>query len=532
MVLAGVLLVAAASVVSLSGMSSGSEVSRTPEFVGRFIAGKPITFFPNASRAAPRVESSTTTVPYAALADPEPSRREEEVDIVLYGTQTSALGVLRAFLLSQDRYPEHLTLAVISPSGSLESPLAQGLSVEDEYHPERASGFYREFREAVRREYETQGIDPRSGSRLTYEPTVASRLLSELCGLSGLSSGEARTLGARTLSYYHGSLIAAEDDDNPSVEVQLADGGVLRLQCRYLIDASVEADLARLLGCDYRLGTSPLIYNDRQGKRPNPPDGSNSYATAPQSLSYLVTLEVDRQTRRGQDEIGTTTGEPDELPLLGTETLARFANSWSMSHPLPNGKRELNEAWSDFRDPVASYQWFIFPDRRDKILEELRGWTLSLVEELKAHGYPELEVAHLPTYPYVRGELMVEGEDTYRVKDLEEEVVREAVAVACYALYDRHDALNGSAQAAVTAVARLPLGATKPSGHPRLLVSTAFSCEWQVYSSAVRMENLRANAGAAVGVLAVAAATNATDVGEVAYEEVLVELEYQGHEIW
>ena len=42
----------------------------------------------------------------------------------------------------------------------------------------------------------------------------------------------------------------------------------------------------------------------------------------------------------------------------------------------------------------------------------------------------------------------------------------------------------------------------------------------------------RANAGAAVGVLAVAAATGETGVGEVTYEEVLTELRCQGHEIW
>ena len=76
-----------------------------------------------------------------------------------------------------------------------------------------------------------------------------------------------------------------------------------------------------------------------------------------------------------------------------------------MSHPLPHDKRELNESWSDFRDPDACYQWFLFPERREGILKQLENWTLSRVEELKERGYPELEIAHIPTYPYVRGEL-------------------------------------------------------------------------------------------------------------------------------
>jgi hypothetical protein len=203
-----------------------------------------------------------------------------------------------------------------------------------------------------------------------------------------------------------------------------------------------------------------------------------------------------------------------------------------MSHPLPHGKRELNESWSDYRDSMTSYEWFIHPERREEILGELTRRTLAQVEELREHGYPDLEITSLPIYPYVRGELMVVGEDTYRLKDLEEETVREPVAVGCYALFDRHDPGQGSTQTPESAGARLPLGTIQPWGHPYLLVSTAFSCEWRVYSSAVRMENLRANAGAAAGVLAVLAAAGETAAGEVPYERVLAELEYQGHDIW
>ena len=527
----GTLVVAAILLASLSGMSEGGEGSPAD---GRREEATPI---PTTSPAgipspAPSVEPSTTITRSAPAADLERSLPEEEADILLYGTQTSALGVLRALLLSQERYPEPLTLVVISPSGTLESPLAQGLSVEDEYRPKRASGFYREFREAVLKEYRAQGIDPCLGSRLTYEPPVAARLLTELSGLDGLSSGEKRTRGARTLSYYQATLVSAEDEETPSVEVRLSDESTLRFRCRYLIDASVEADLARLLGCDYRLGTSSSVYNDREGKRPARPSSSNRYATAPQSLSLCVTLQVGSTTKAGQDQAGEGAGQLEGPWLLSAETCVRFAHSWSMSHPLPHGKRELNESWSDFRDPNACYEWFLFPERREGILKQLEDWTLSRVEELKERGYPELEIAHIPTYPYVRGELMVVGEDTYRLKDLKERVSREPIAVGCYALHDRHDVRTGSTQISNTAVARLPLGATRPQGHPRLLVSTAFSCEWRVYSSAVRMENLRANAGAAVGVVAVVAATGDTGVGEVTYEEVLTELRCQGHKIW
>lgn len=545
-VLIGILAAGAVCVLLLFGLASGGEGAPAPgreEAQASTTLGPQVTPVPQTTPApqvapapplstAPASSATTASTGVPSTSAPGPDVACEEVDILLYGTQTSALGVLRAFLLSQERYLQDLTLAVVSPATGLESPLVQGLSVEDEFFPEHVSGFYGEFRQAVLDEYQSQGIDPCLEGRLTYEPTVAAQVLLQLSGLAGLVAGERRTLGARTVAYYQGSLVSASDDDIPRVEVELAGGSRHCFRCRYLIDASVEADLARMVGCDYRLGTSPLLYNDAIGRRPEPPTSRNRYMTAPQSLSLLLTLGLDAAGWAPPEREPHLSLESEETPLLGPHIWTGFGQSWSMKHLLPHDKRELNETWSDYPDAVASYEWFLFPERRSEILEALTRFTLARVEELRAHGYPELRVAHLPTYPYVRGEVMVVGEYTYCIDDLEAEVARDPVAVGGYALYDRHDSVEGSFQIPTLAVARLPLGATTPRGHPHLAVSTAFSTDWRTYSSAVRMENLRANAGAAVGTLVVAAAATRSGVGEVPYAEVLAELEHQGHELW
>ncbi|MBC7294029.1 MAG: hypothetical protein H5T84_08025, partial [Thermoleophilia bacterium] len=78
-----------------------------------------------------------------------------DVDVVVYGTQTSGLAAVRELELAAP----HLRVALISSGKFLETPLAQGLCVEDTRDGTGASGgFYREWREAVIATYQQQGL--------------------------------------------------------------------------------------------------------------------------------------------------------------------------------------------------------------------------------------------------------------------------------------------------------------------------------------------------------------------------------------
>jgi hypothetical protein len=446
-----------------------------------------------------------------------------DFDVVVYSTQTSGLAAVRELVLGAPQ----LRIALISSGNLIESPLAQGLCVEDARNIDNVKGgFYDEWRRAVIADYRTRGINPFNASgRFVYEPDLAAKALWQFA--RGLKSGNT--------SFYSAKLVAASDKgDSRYVDVQLEGGAQVRLNTKYFVDASVEGDLARMLGASYRMGRQETVYNDVDGLRPDYPSTADGFATAPQRFSALVTLKLYSKSAPKVSSFVNASYDPSSyasLTPLSQKNVDAFRTSWSMTvATLPNAKRELNETWTDWPDIGLSFQWLFSPEKRGEIRKRVLEWSINRVRYLQEHGYPKVGIAAVPQKLYVREGPRIVGLDTYTVNDLQSATLREPVALGCYVEYDRHDNFfpNFVEQ---TRVARLPLGAVLAQGHPWLLVSTAVSTDYRAYCSAVRMEHMRAAIGGAAGAIIVAAQKQGTSPDQVSYSSVKSELLSRGYRL-
>ncbi len=446
-----------------------------------------------------------------------------DVDVIIYGTTSSGIGALRGLQMARAAYPAQLAVAVIAGGPHMESTIAQGLAVEDLYGSNAASGFYREFRDAVVEEYAAAGIDAAPGGRLTVEPDLAARILRWYIDYNGS--------GRPGVTFVQGRLTKADDSAERYVLVQTATG-VVRINTRYFIDASPEGDLARMLGADYMIGRSEDVYNDAAGRTAPRPTRENDWATSPQSMSILLTLQIHSGVAPSVADLG----HPCYDPLTyGTDfkfsewARAAFATSWTMRYALPNDKRELNEAWGDYSNPDTSYDWVMHPEMRAGIRATIQNWILNKVRYLQEHGYPQVGVASVPTRPYVRDGVRVLGLTVYTQEQILAGAIGESVAYGAYALYDRHDTVYGSTQDSRPGYVHVPMGALMAQGHPWLLVSTAVSTDSRAQCSAVRMEPVRANLGGAAGIIVAIAAASGASAHDVTYDLVRRELQRQGY---
>ena len=278
-----------------------------------------------------------------------------DVDVVVFSTQTSGLAAVRELNVGAP----HLKVALISCGNLLETPLAQGLSVEDVRDVGRVKGgFYDEWRQSVIDSYARRGLKAfTSGGRFVYEPEVATQVLWSY--VSGPKSGNTIFYSARLLA-------AGDQTAQHYVDVQVEGGGVLRINTRFFIDASVEGDLARMLGADYRIGRSEVVYNDVAGVKPAYPSADNGYETAPQRFSPLLTLKV--YPNGNAPRIATFVHPSYDpatyagLAAFSQKNVTAFKSSWTMTiAALPNGKRELNETWNDWPDVGLAFQWVFYP---------------------------------------------------------------------------------------------------------------------------------------------------------------------------
>lgn len=446
-----------------------------------------------------------------------------DVDVVVYATQTSGLAAVREFALGAP----NLRVALISCGNLLESPLTQGLSVEDVRNASHVTGgFYGEWRETVIRYYSLYGLKAANGTgRFTYEPEVAAKVLWSYIG------------GANTpnVQFYSAKLLAASDEaGDRHVDIQVEGTGKLRLNTRYFIDASVEADLARMLGADYRMGLTEDVYNDAAGNTPAYPSSANGWVTAPQRFSALLTLQV-YSSGRAPRIASFVHPNYDPSSFFGTtfawKNVVAFATSWTMKIAvLPKNKRELNESWSDHPDIGLAFSWIFDPDKRGEIRKQVLQWTINRIRYLQENGYPRVGIATVPQKLYVREGPRIVGVDTYTVDDLRSLALRDPVAVGCYCEYDRHHAFY-PAHVETTRYVYMPMQALMAAGHPSLLVSTAVSTDSAAYCSAVRMEHCRANMGAAAAMMVIVAAELGVEPTEVPYEMVRSKLIGRGYQI-
>ena len=446
-----------------------------------------------------------------------------DVDVVVYATQTSGLAAVRELALGAPQ----LRVALISCGNLLETPLTQGLSVEDVRNAGHVTGgFYGEWRQTVTRYYSLCGLKAANGTgRFTYEPEVSAKILWSYVSGSALPN----------VQFYSAKLLDAHDGpDGRYVDISVEGAGDLRLNTKYLIDASVEADLARMLGADYRIGRAEDVYNDVLGNKPAYPSSENGWVTAPQRFSALLTLQVHSSGKAPRiADLWHPNYDPGSFAgtTFAWKNVAAFANSWSMKIAvLPKNKRELNETWSDHPDIGWAFQWIFEPDRRGDIRKQVLQWTINRARYLQENGYARVGIASIPQKLYVREGPRVVGLDTYTADDLRSVALRQPVAVGCYCEYDRHDAFYPT-HIETTRYVYMPMEALIAAGHPALLVSTAVSTDSAAYCSAVRMEHCRANMGAAAAMMVITAAELGVELSDVPYETVRSKLISRGYQI-
>lgn len=442
--------------------------------------------------------------------DPPLSPPSVEVDVIVYATQTSGLAAAHDLLAAAP----HLKVALISCGNLLETPLAQGLSAEDARQIDRVTGgFYKKWRDAVVDSYRRRGMSAfTGGGRLVYEPEVAAQALWSLL----------RAKDRGNLMFYSARLEAADDQgERCYADVKVEGRGPLRIYTRYFIDASVEADLARMLGATYRIGRHEALYNDAAGILPAYPSAANNYETAPQRFSALLTLKVYRGANAPRVKaLAHPSYDPATyalMPSFARKNVDAFRRSWTMTIAvLPNGKRELNEAWNDWQALGHAFEWVFSPERRGEIRRRTLEWSVNRVRYLQENGYAQMGIATVPQKLYVREGPRVLGLDTYTVEQLHAGVVRDSVAIGSYCEYDRHDpfAPNHVEQ---TSYPHVPMGALLVKDHPWLVVSTAVSVDYRTYSSPVRMEHTRAAMGGAAAAIVAVADRAGVDTQKVPY---------------
>lgn len=461
------------------------------------------------------------TVPAPAGASAQAATAD--FDVVVYSTQTSGLAAVRELVLGAPQ----LRVALISCGNLLESPLAQGLCIEDARNIEKVKGgFYDEWRNLVIGSYRDKGLKPYTASgRLAYEPEAAQKALWQFA--KGTKSGGTK--------FYSAKLLAASDQgEDRYVDIQLEGGGTLRLRSKYFVDASVEGDLARMLGADYRVGRGEAVYNDVLSPRPAYPSAADDFSTAPQRLSALLTLKVYSKTAPRIASLINANYDPGSyrsFPPMAQKNVDAFKTGWSMTvATLPNAKRELNETWTDWPDQSLAFQWVFSPEKRGEIRKQVLQWTINRARYLQEHGYSRVGIATVPQKLYVREGPRIVGLDTYTVQELRSGTTRQPVALGCYVEYDRHDWFFPN-HVEQTRYAKLPMGALMAKDHPWLLVSTAVSTDSAAYCSAVRMEHMRGAMGGAVGVIIVMAEKLGVRPDAVPYPAVRSELISRGYRL-
>jgi hypothetical protein len=408
---------------------------------------------------------------------------------------------------------------------------AQGLGVEDiftYYGDTLVSGFWAEFRRGVVADYRARGINAlNSQGRLVVESEVAARQLRWYIDRGGAGRPGTTYLCAHLLAArYRGGV--------GEITLRTADGATIQVTAKVLIDASVEGDLALMLGARYRFGLSEKVYGPEAGPPPVP--NGDIQETWIQRAAALLTLKVYPSAAPRIADLDHTAYDPakyDPKIRLDPRNVAAFGTSWTMQHPLANNKREFNESWSDCVLDIAMPYNYIFGYRADplirlRIRNQVLQWTIDRVRYLQQNGYPNVGLATVPSRIYLREGPRVVGRTTYTADDIQHDRAREPVAFGMYAEYDVHLPI---AQKLGNAFVHVPMGALVSADVPNLLIPGPISTDHVAYNSAVRMEPLRANAGGAAGVMAAVALARGISPDQVSYTQVAAELRRQGYRL-
>jgi hypothetical protein len=303
-----------------------------------------------------------------------------------------------------------------------------------------------------------------------------------------------------------------------------------------IIDASTTIDLARKFGVDYRIGEDETPYNDTNGSTPPIPSRSNSYETAPQALASLLTFDC----RKGAPSIAETAKEAtngvydgasyDPTRMASVVDVRGFGNCWSKAvAALPNGKHELNEHGSDWRNALDAFDWVLHPEMRGEIRARVQAYGIDYLRYLQENGYPDLNLLTVNRRPYFRGEVMIANGLDRLTGNAVGTRMEQPVCCSYYTSYDRHE-FSGSVNSESAAMVWVPWRIMMPAEFDWLLVPEGACCDSAAYNSAFRTEPCRMNYGGAAGVTAAIAIGEAMPPRQVEYEKVrdaLVSLGYR-----
>ncbi|MFA5584259.1 MAG: FAD-dependent oxidoreductase [Bacteriovoracaceae bacterium] len=436
-------------------------------------------------------------IPQAAIA----SEEQYDYDLIIYGTSSSGIGALRLFtmLRGTEFGNANTKLAIISSSRNLETPLVNGLNTEDLFGGDLyANGLYKYFRENIISYYQSKGINPLTNGRLSFESSAANNLL---WWYINYGSSYWDGTGRRNVSYFSAHLLGA-DPTSHAIDLMVEDEGERRITGRYMIDASPTLDLARMLGVSYRVGKDETIYNDILGNRPLEPTSENGWITALQLMAGLPTFSWSKNNGTPIDNrwwlYDSSLYSPERI--ADSVSLVGFKDSWSNKvSMIPYGKHELNEEWSDFQDPIASFRYVFYREERGEIRARLMQEQLDKIRYLQENGYPDLNLVQTYPSPYFRGELMIaSGLDRLTV-DRVGTPEEEAIAFGFYNRYDRHEIKAVSKATLSETFLAVPYRIIFNSEIDWILVTDGACLDYQAYNGPFRMEPVRMNVGGAVG---------------------------------
>jgi len=439
---------------------------------------------------------------------------KNEFDVIVYGDTAGTAGFIDG-LANMGKKAANLSVVVISPEPYSQAPLANGQSIEDMFEADvDASGSYKRFRDEIIKYYAAKGINANSNGRLLYEPEAAAIIL-------------AKMQDKNFVKKIVGELISAGEEDGKKIAiVKLPDGQTVKITGNMMVlDTSPEADMARMLGASYRVGELETVYNDSLGKTPPFPTKKNEYSTSPEAMSSLFTLQVYDELAPKVTDMPEYDGSDYDPTKYKDINLKDFKKSWSMRYILPNNKRELNEYWSNYLNPENIYR-FVFGTKEDR--EEIYSFMVSelmdKVRYLQENGYPNIGIANIPQYPYVRGDVRIIGETNYTRNDINNSIKKDPVTRIEYNGWDEHNPVDGPQNTQGCAYVYVPLGSMKVLSDQNvtddIFVTAAVSSDKSAYDSAVRTEPVRMNLGEIAAFVATAARKRNIRVKDVTWEMV------------
>lgn len=476
-----------------------------------------------------------------------------DYDLTVYEDTSSGLAaiyalgqVVRRDNLKREDGAKVKVQLIKSPTGSTAKKAmpVNGLGIEDLYNGNQYEfGFLLSFRNEIEKYYNNASgkagtapyIYANASTRQSYRDEAANaafdKLINDIRPYIDLSE----------------SFDIPSSYDQASETMTLASGKTFK--SRFYVDASVEADMARVMGATYKVGTSAQEWNDKEGKTPQFGDlfsfaGKNTASKLPQAITVLPTLKKETTAVA---PIATVSFNSSYInPETGSSYNNAYIENQIAGYNLLNGSfdaygkalkvneatcnidhmlntpicgsagctasigaklYELNQHFNDYRIPQGIYDWYFNPEKRAAIREEAIKIAKKAIRTIQttpscySKGGNTLSVKYLDNHQmYVRGEVMIKGMDSYNIGTTKPAASNTSIASGFYRFLDRRE---GDYQYGVDSDSNIeteiPYGILRSADIANLLVTTAVSANSNGANTFLRMESARMQMGQAAG---------------------------------